>query len=131
MNKYGFIYEQLNNVLKIPYEYWEWTSSEIPGRYWVGECTEIPTNQEDGYRESTMLLTGTVRGKAIVLETDKEAIEAHFPVEGGLCASLDGGAIAVFFAGATPIPTGEADLKRLQINLDIKEWKGMKKYGTC
>lgn len=126
MNKYGFIFEQLNTVLGIPYEYWEWTSNDIPGRYWVGECTDIPTNTEDGYRESTMLLTGTTRGKAIVLETDKQAIENHFPVAGGLRAAIDGGAIAVFFAGATPVPTGEADLKRIQINLDIKEWKGMK-----
>ncbi len=126
MNKYGFIYEQLNSVLGIPYEYWEWTDNKIPKRYWVGECTDTPTTTEDGAEESTMLLTGTVRGKIAILEKDKEAIQRHFPASGGLCADLDGNSIAVFFAGAIPVPTGEADLKRIQINLDIREWKGLK-----
>lgn len=126
MNKYGFIHEQLTTILGIPYEYWEWTDNKIPQRYWVGECTDIPTITEDGAEQSTMLLTGTVRGKIAVLEKDKEAIQKHFPASGGLCANLGGNSIAVFFSGATPIPTGVADLKRIQINLDIKEWKGMK-----
>lgn len=125
MDKFGFIYEQLVTVLGIPYEYWEWTDNTIPKKYWVGECTETPTLTEDGYEESTMLVTGTVRGKIVDLQEDVEKIKKHFSVAGGLCAKTDSGSIAVFFAGATPIPTGVADLKRIQVNLDIKEWKGM------
>ena len=51
----------------------------------------------------------------------KEKIKKHFQ---DLRASIDSGSIAVFYGGAFYVPTGEADLKKLQINLNIKTWKG-------
>ena len=90
----------------------------------MGEVTESPITTEDGYEESTLLLTGFTRGKYIDLETIKENIKAHFNPITGRCAKTDSGSIAVFFNGCYYIPTNEADLKRIQINLLIKEWKG-------
>lgn len=121
MDKLKFINEQME-AIGIPYELGQW-SSRIKYPYWVGEFTEEPTMTEDGLEQSTLLLTGTNRGNYISLETDKEKIKKHFDPKDGLIADTDSGVIAVFFDGSFPVPTGEADLKRMQINLRIKEWK--------
>lgn len=120
----SFINEQMN-ILKIPYEFLEW-KSKIPDVYWVGEYTTTPTSYEDGSTENTFILTGTGRGTWHELIQQSEIIAAHFSSAGGLRGQTDSGSIAVFFSGSFPVPTGDAELKRIQINLDIKEWKGMK-----
>ncbi len=55
----------------------------------------------------------------------KDKIKGHFNPIHGLRSKTDSGSIAVFFDGFFTIPTGEADLKKMQINLTIKEWKGV------
>ena len=122
MDKLNFISEQMT-VISVPYEFGEWTS-DVQYPYFVGEITEEPITTEDGAEQSTMILNGFHRGKYIDLETAKEKIKKHFHPIYGLRASTDSGSIAVFFDGAFFVPTGEADLKRIQINLKIKEWKG-------
>ena len=108
----------------MPYEFMRWTQPlEYP--YIVGEYSDVPTSNEDGSEESSFILTVTTRGKWIELEQIKEKIKRHFPPVFGLRGKTDSGSIAVFFSDAFPVPTGEADLKRLQINLSIKEWKGV------
>ena len=121
MDKLKFINEQMD-ILEVPYEFGEWTS-EIQYPYFTGEPTEAPNTTEDGYEETTLLLNGFHRGKYIVLEEIKNKIKKHFDPDYGLRASTDSGSIAVFFDGSFYSPTGEADLKRIQINLLIKEWK--------
>ena len=121
-NKYDFIKQQMN-ILAVPYEFGGW-ESKVTYPYFTGESTEAPTTTEDGYEETTLLLNGFHRGKYIVLEEIKEKIKKHFDPTCGLMASTDSGSIAVFFNGCFQIPTGEADLKRIQVNLLIKEWKG-------
>lgn len=121
MGKVTFINQQMTD-LSIPYEWGQW-SSAVQYPYWLGEFTEEPTMTEDGLEESTMLLTGTHRGEYSLLEDEKERIKKHFDPADGLIGETDSGVIAVFFDGSFPVPTGEADLKRIQINLKIKEWK--------
>ena len=123
MDKLKFINEQMD-ILAVPYEFGEWTS-EIKYPYSVGEITEEPVTTEDGLEESTLILTCFHRGKHIDLETVKEKIKKHFNPITGLCEKTDSGSIAVFFDGSFYIPTGEAELKKMQINLKIKEWKGV------
>lgn len=123
MDKLNFIRQEMD-ILGIPYEFMEWTS-KVQYPYFVGEYTDVATLTEDGYEESTFIITGFTRGKWIDLERIKEKIKNHFPVAGGLRSQTDSGSITVFFSGAFPVPTGEMDLKKIQINLDIKEWKGM------
>lgn len=119
----NFIDEQMS-ILAVPYEFGEWTQ-DIQYPYFVGEITEDESMTEDGAETSTIILTGFHRGKRIVLEEIKEKIKKHFHSVCGLCASIDSGAIAVFYGGAFFIPTGEAELKKIQINLKIKQWKGV------
>lgn len=122
MDKLKFINEQMG-VIAVPYEFGQW-SSTITYPYFVGEVTEEPILTEDGCEESTLILTGWHRGNFIDLETEKAKIKKHFHPIYGLRGSTDSGTIAVFFDGAFPVPSGEADLKKIQINLKIKEWKG-------
>lgn len=121
MDKLKFISEQMD-ILAVPYEFGEWTS-EIKYPYFVGEISEDEPMTEDGLEESTMLLTGFHRGSFLDLETVKEKIKRHFSPIHGLTGQTESGAIVVFYVGSFYIPTGEADLKRIQINLKIKEWK--------
>lgn len=122
MDKLKFINEQLETI-GIPYEFGQW-SSGITYPYYVGEITEEPVTTEDGLEESTFILTGFNRGNMIALERDKNMIKKHFDPIYGLRGETDSGAIAAFFDGSFYVPSGEAELKTIQINLKIKEWKG-------
>ena len=117
-----FISEQMT-ALEIPYEFGEWTSA-VKYPYFVGESTEEETTTEDGAEKRVFLLTGFHRGKYIDLEEIKEKIKKHFHPVYGLRAQTDGVTIAAFYGGAFFVPTGEADLKRIQITLNIYQWKG-------
>ena len=121
MDKLKFIKEQMD-ILAVPYEFGEWTS-KLTYPYFTGEPTETPTESEDGYEETTFILNGFHRGKYIELEEIKNRIKRHFDPDYGLRTTTGSGTIAAFFDGSFYIPTGEADLKRIQINLLIKEWK--------
>lgn len=122
MDKLNFISEQMT-LLAVPYEFGEWQSKVIYP-YFVGEITEEPTTSEDGLEESTMLLTGFHRGDFVDLEEIKQKIKKHFDPICGLMGETESGAIIVYYDGAFYIPSGEASLKKIQINLKIKEWKG-------
>lgn len=92
--------------------------------YWVGSYTETEPYTEDGLQETTFMLTGFSRGSWLDLENSKEKIENHFNrVSGRVGITSSGAAVAIFYAGALIVPTGDAELKSIQINLSIKEWK--------
>ena len=122
MDKLKFINEQMG-VIAVPYEFGEWASPAVYP-YGVGEITEDPIITEDGAEQSTLLLTFFHRGKMIDLLEIKEKIKNHFHPIYGLRSETDSGAITVFYDGFLIIPSGEADLKKIQINLKINEWKG-------
>lgn len=115
-----FISEKLEK-LKIPYAFEEWTANEVPDPYFVGEYNEVESTEreENGYQETTFILTGTGR-KWLGLEQAKEIIENNI-TETAILPSGNG--IAVFYSNSFPVPTGDAELKRIQINLTIKEWR--------
>ena len=121
MDKLKFINEQMA-AIGVPYEFGQW-SSEVEYPYFVGEITEEEPTTEDGLEPSTMLLTGFTRGSYLDLETIKEKIKRHFHPIHGLRGWTNSGAIVVHYEGSFYVPTGEADLKRIQINLQIQEWK--------
>ena len=115
-----FISEKLER-LKIPYAFEEWTANEVPDPYFVGEYNEVESTEreENGYQETTFILTGTGR-KWLGLEQAKEIIENNITDTAIL---PNGNGIAVFYSNSFPVPTGDAELKRIQINLTIKEWR--------
>jgi len=127
MSALGIITTELNSI-GVPYEFMEWTDP-VQYPYFIGEYSEVPPTAEDGGKEATLILTGTTNtkfgGSWLELEQFRAKIEKHFHPVCGLRKSTDDGAVAIYYENSFPVPTGEADLKRIQINLRIKEWKGM------
>lgn len=129
MSKAGLkiISEAMDN-LGINYEFGEWTD-EIVYPYFVGEYQEIEPMNEDGMQETSFMLTGFARDSDgsqdayEALEDAKETIANYFNKVGGKTVSADNGsAVAIFYANSLVIPSGEEELKKIQINLIMKEW---------
>lgn len=108
--------------LDIPYEFMRWNSGIPPDMYFVGEYIESPsmTKEENGYQETTFILRGFTQQDWLLLERAKAKIESNATKTAILD---DGNGIAVFYESANPVPTGDAELKSIKINLNIKEWK--------
>lgn len=109
----------------IPYEFLEWTQP-VAYPYFVGEYNEFEPTVESGEQEKTFILTGFCRGKGarLKLEGMREKIETVFPALDGNIATLDSGSVvAIFYGNSFYVPTGEAELYKIQINVSIKLWK--------
>lgn len=111
------------DALGLEYGFMRYNKSPIVYPYWVGEYQENPPISESGHSTSSFLLTGFHRGEWADLETQKESIENYFnKVSGKVVMAENGSAVAIFYANSLIVPTGDAELKRIQINLDIHEW---------
>lgn len=110
--------------LGLEYEFGEYTKKRIVYPYFVGEYTETEPMTEDGLQETTFMLSGFSRGTWLTLENAKEKIERYFnKVYGKTVMVDDGSAVAVFYGSSLIVPTGDEELKKIQINLQCKEWK--------
>ena len=112
-------------ALGLDYDFGEYHigEEEAPETYWVGEYQEIAPINEDGMQESTFLITGFSRDSWLALENAKESIKEYFnKVSGKTVIAEDGTAVAVFYANSFVVPTGDAELRKIQVNLDVKEW---------
>lgn len=106
--------------LGIEYSYMLYTGEQYP--YFVGEYTETPQPLEDGLQDTTFLLNGFSRSTWEGLEAAKAKIKEKFHPIGGLKVTTESGVVAIFYENSLVIPTGNSELKRIQINLLIKEW---------
>ena len=110
--------------LGIEYGFVSYSGNPIVYPYAVGEYQETEPVTEDGLIEGTFTLTLFHRGEWLGLERAKEKIERYFnQVSGKTVITDNGSGVAIFYAGSMIVPTGDAELKRLQINLSINEWK--------
>ena len=108
----------------INYEFGQWSTSPIPSPYFIGEFTDFESVNEDGMQQTAFLLTGTSKNNWLELMQAKEKIEELFPSDGGMVVNISSGSsVAIFFDSALNIPTDTMELKRIQINLTVKEWK--------
>lgn len=96
-------------------------NGEITYPYFVGEFIENESFNENGKQESLFILNGFNRGKMLELLQAKEVIEK---LDNTRCILSNGNALVINYANSQPIQTGIDELKRLQINLKINEWKG-------
>ena len=68
-------------------------------------------------QETTFMLSGFSRGTWLTLENAKAKIENYFnKVYGKTVMVDDGSAVAVFYGNALIVPTGDEELKKIQIN---------------
>ena len=111
-------------AMNLEYDFGTYKKKPIVYPYFVGDYTEQEPTTEDGLQESTFMLTGFHRGEWLSLEDAKEKIEKYFNKVGGRRIITDNGsAVVIFYAGALVVSTGDDDLKSIQINLHVKEWK--------
>ena len=110
-------------AMKLEYGFGVYAKNPVVYPYFVGEYTETEAMNEDGLQESTFLLTGFHRGTWLELEDAKEKIENYYSQVGKVAIAEDGSAVAIFYANALIVPTGDAELKSIQVNLSVKEWK--------
>lgn len=107
----------------INYEFGRWTASNIPSVYWVGEYSESESMNEDGLNEAVMILTGFTTDSFANLQKDKETINLLFPSIFGKAYELPNGSmLAVYYGTANVVPVDDLGIKRLEIQLTIKEW---------
>lgn len=111
----------------INYQFKKWKGHPVYP-YFVGSYQEVPTPGEDGMQETSFILTGFARSDGSVdgvlqLEDAKEKIENYFNTE--YVANTDSGSVvAIFYANTFgDLPTGDAELEKIEINLTIKEWR--------
>jgi hypothetical protein len=109
--------------LGLEYGFVRYNKKPVVYPYWVGEYQESPPADESGHSTNSFLLTGLHRGEWADLETQKEQIANYFnKVSGKTVMAEDGSAVAIFYANSLVVPTMDAELKRIQINLDVHEW---------
>ena len=117
------IIKKAMNALGLEYGFMRYNKRPVVYPYWVGEYQENPPVSESGHSTSSFLLTGYHRGEWADLETQKERIENYFnKVSGKIVMAEDGSAVAIFYSNTLIVPTGDAELKRIQINFDVHEW---------
>ncbi|MCF0185049.1 MAG: hypothetical protein HUJ98_00995 [Bacteroidaceae bacterium] len=110
---------------QLPYSFGTFNSDVASiQQWWVGEYIEVEPMNEDGQQECTFILTGTSKGSWLSLEESKQKIQELFPsIDGKVAILNNGSAVAIFYASASLLPTMDVDMKRMQVNLKIKEWK--------
>ena len=116
----------INNAMKaldLEYGFVRYDKKPVVYPYWVGEYQETAPSYESGHSTTSFLLTGNHRGSWDELETQKERIANYFnKVSGKTVMAEDGSAVAIFYANSLILPSMDAELKRIQINLDVHEW---------
>jgi hypothetical protein len=109
--------------LGLNYEFMLWQGDNVD-TYFVGEYEETPIMSEDGFTETSFKLNGVTTGSWLKLEEAKEKIENYFGrISGKTVITDDGSAVAIFYANSFVLPTGGSEFKRIEIHLDVKEWK--------
>ena len=114
--------EHLNEVLSniINYELGVWNEN-IVFPFWVGEYYENEYSSEDGFTEYSFQLTGTCRNSYEKLLEDRDKIRQLLINYRTILEN--GNSIAIYYDGSMMIPSQDAEIKRLQINLTIYEWR--------
>ena len=104
----------------IHYSFVRW-NGELVFPYWIGEYSEVDSIYEDGMVESDFILTGTTEESWFTLQQEKEKIEKLFRDRTTILESGIG--LSISFERSLIVPTESDTLKRIQINLSVKEWR--------
>ncbi len=104
----------------INYAFLRW-NAKIVYPYFIGEYSETEPTEEDQHHEYTFIITGFTRGSWAELEDAKEKIENLFNTH--VATLPNGSAVVISYSGAFPIPLEEGELKKIQINVNIQEWR--------
>lgn len=119
----GTVLKLIDDILTangIMYEFGEKTPP-IKYPYFVGTYTDSGATDESGLYESDLTLDGFSRTDWLTLERARETIESLFSEYTTLLEN--GSGVCISYSGCLIVPTGDSEFKRIQITLNIKEWK--------
>ncbi len=106
--------------LKIPYSYDEWGKDvELP--YFVGELSEVTTNDEDGKREFSFILTGEDVDTYLNLYEITEILKNTYKQSKKI--TLDTGVIVIIYNRTFNVPVEAERIKRTQTEFTIYLWE--------
>ena len=100
-------------------EFESWTS-KIPNYYWVYTYVESDNNFETGCKSGILILEGFTRKDISTLEMQKEKIIEKFM---DFRKTVDNTTVYLGSANGQEIDTYDPELKKIQINIDFKEWR--------
>lgn len=107
--------------LNIPYDFIEW-NKKLTFPYFVGEISEIPTLDEDGQSQYQFILTGTDKETINNMLSVNEKLKTKYKY--GYKTLLDNGSgVVVIYENMLPIPSQDETIRRIQINIRIKQWE--------
>lgn len=100
-------------------EFEKWTG-KIPSYYWIYTYIESENNHETNCKSGIIILDGFTRKNISQLEAEKEKIIEKF-----MDFRKTANNVAVYLGSADGqlIDTQNPELKRIQINIDFKEWR--------
>lgn len=118
MKTLGIIGEELRrNGINAEFEQW---TSKIPESYWVYTYIESDNNFETGCKTGLIILDGFTRKSLGLLESEKEKIIKIFE---NFRKTVGNTTIFLGSANGQQVDTYDKELKRIQINIDFKEWR--------
>lgn len=107
-------------ALNINYAFMEWRE-KVTYPYFTGEYYENDFTFEDNSTGGEILLEGWARGAWAELYELSDKIKTHFA---NFTTIIENTAISITFLNAAPVRTGDIELKKIQIRLETKAWKG-------
>ena len=106
--------------LNIPYSYDEWGKDvELP--YFIGELSEITTNDEDGKREFSFILTGEDVDTYTNLYNKIEILKKEYKQSKRI--KLDTGVMVMTYHRTFNVPVDGERVKRTQTEFTIYLWE--------
>ena len=114
--------DRMSAVVQYALGRWKGKPADETSCYWVGETTEVPSpnREENGMQEISFILRGYTRGSYMLLEEEKEKIANVVPITTVL---PDGTGVVILYDYGMMVPTGDAELKSMKINMTIQEWR--------
>ena len=114
--------DRMSAVVQYALGRWKGNPADEHSCYWTGETTELESlnRDENGMQEISVILRGYTRGSLLLLEQDKEKIASKVP-----CTTIlpDGTGVVILYDYGMMVPTGDAELKSMKINMTIQEWR--------
>lgn len=107
-------------ALNLNYAFMEW-KGETVYPYFTGEYYENSYTFEDNSTGGEILLEGWTRGEWAELYRISGAIKERFSNFTKIYKNI---AVSITFINAAPVRTGDIELKKIQIRLATKSWKG-------
>ena len=114
--------ERMSAVVQYALGRWKGKPADETSCYWTGETTEVdsPNRAENGMQEISVILRGFTRGSLMLLEQEKDKIANGVPITTVL---PDGTGVVILYDYGMMVPTGDAELKSMKINMTIQEWR--------